>query len=73
MTVVRSRSGYFKIVASMGMVLLMAFFSACDILATEGAREAIANGREIREFEDENIRPLEDKMNTLWVDEIQPR
>jgi hypothetical protein len=73
MTAVRSRSGSFKIVATMGMVLLMAFFSACDILATEGAREAIANGREIREFEDENIRPLEDKMGTLWTDEIQPR
>ena len=73
MTAVRSRSGSFKIVATMGMVLLMAFFSACDILATEGAREAIANGREIREFEDENIRPLEEKMGTLWTDEIQPR
>ena len=73
MTAVRSRSGSFKIVATMGMVLLMAFFSACDIFATEGAREAIANGREIREFEDENIRPLEDKMSALWNDEIQPR
>ena len=73
MTAVRSRSRSFKIVATMGMVLLMAFFSACDILATEGAREAIANGREIREFEDENIRPLEDKINTLWADEIQQR
>ena len=48
MTVVRNRNGSFKITATVGMVLLMAFFSACDVLATEGARDAIAGGREIR-------------------------
>lgn len=73
MTAVRTRNGSFKIVATMGMVLLMAFFTACDVLATEDARDAIANGREIREFEDENLRPLEEKMNDLWVSEIEPR
>jgi hypothetical protein len=51
----------------------MALFSACDVLASEGARDAIAGGREIRAFEDENLRPLEDKMNALFADEIQPR
>lgn len=73
MTAVRTRNGSTKIIATMGMVLLMAFFSACDILATDGARDAIANGREIREFEDENLRPLENEMETLWVNEIEPR
>ena len=73
MSAVRTSNGSFKIVATIGMVLLMAFFSACDVLATEGARDAIANGREIREFEDENLRPLEQEMNDLWVTEIEPR
>lgn len=52
---------------------MMAFLSACDVLATEGARDAIANGREIREFEDANLNPLRDEMNDLWVTEIEPR
>lgn len=73
MTTMRARNRSFKIVATLGMVLLMAFISACDLLATEGARDAIANGREIREFEAKNLRPLEDEMNDLWVNEIQPR
>ncbi len=73
MTAMRSRSGSFKIVATLGMVLLMAFLSACDILATEGARNAIANGREIREFEDRELAPLKRQMDDLWVNEIQPR
>ena len=50
MVAVRSQNNSFKLVAILGMVLMMAFFSACDILATEGARDAIANGREIRAF-----------------------
>ena len=73
MTAVRSRNGSFKILATMAMVLVMALVSACDVLATEGARDAIANGREIREFEDANLRPLEQEMNDLWVTEIEPR
>jgi hypothetical protein len=73
MTAVRTRNGSVKVIATMGMVLMMAFFSACDILATDGARDAIANGREIREFEDQNLRPLEEKMDDLWVNEIEPR
>jgi hypothetical protein len=52
------------------MVLMMAFFSACEVLATEGARDAIAGGREIRAFEDETLGPIEDEMNDLWVAEI---
>ncbi|MBT3996446.1 MAG: hypothetical protein HOF01_11690 [Chloroflexi bacterium] len=73
MTAVRSRNGSFKILATMAMVLVMALVSACDVLATEGARDAIANGREIREFEDQNLRPLQDEMNDLYVNEIEPR
>jgi hypothetical protein len=73
MTAVRSRNGSFKIIATLGAVLFMALFSACDVLATEGARSAIAGGREIREFEDENLRPIEQKMDDLWTGEIQPR
>jgi len=73
MTAVRSRNGSFKVFATMAMVLVMALLSACDVLATEGARDAIANGREIREFEDANLRPLEREMEDLWVNEIEPR
>ena len=73
MTIKRSGSGSFKIVATLGMVLLMAFLSACEILATEGARNAIANGREIREFEDRELAPLEKEMSDLWEYEINPR
>ncbi len=73
MTVVRTRNGSFKILATLGAVLFMAFFSACDILATDGARSAIAGGREIREFEDATLRPIEEEMNDLWVVEIEPR
>lgn len=70
MSVMRSRNGSKKIVLSVGMVLVMAFFSACEVLATEGARDAIAGGREIRAFEDETLGPIEDEMNDLWVAEI---
>ncbi len=73
MTAKRSHSGSFKIVATLGMVLLMAFFSACEVLATQGARDAIANGREIREFENEELAPLKQQMTDLWENEIQPR
>ncbi len=73
MTAVRTRNKSFKIVATLSMVLLMAFFSACEILATEGARDAIAGGRELREFEDETLRPIENEMNDLWVNDIEPR
>ena len=73
MTAIRSRNGSFKLVATMGMVLLMAFFSACDILASDEARNAIANGREIREYEDAELAPLRQEMSDLWENEIQPR
>jgi len=73
MTAVRNRNVSFKLTATVGMVLLMAFFSACDVLATEGARDAIAGSREIREFEDQTLRPIENEMNDLWVNEIEPR
>jgi hypothetical protein len=73
MTAIRSRSGSTKIIATVGMILMMAFFSACDVLATEGARDAIANGREIRAFEDENLVPLQNELNDIYIQEIQPR
>jgi hypothetical protein len=73
MAAVRTRNKSFKIVATLSMVLLMAFFSACEILATEGARGAIAGGRELGEFEDETLRPIENEINDLWVNDIEPR
>ncbi|MDA1279781.1 MAG: hypothetical protein O3B95_07015 [Chloroflexi bacterium] len=73
MNSIRSRNNSAKLVASLGMVILMAFFSACDILASEGAREAIANGREVRALEDAELGPLEREMDALYVNEIQPR
>jgi hypothetical protein len=51
----------------------MAFFSACDVLATEGAQSAIAGGREIRDFEDQELAPLERELEDLFTNEIQPR
>ena len=73
MSLIRSLHYSFRIVASMGMVLFMTFLAACDVLATEGARDAIANGREVRALEDQELGPLEQEMNDLWVNEIQPR
>jgi len=55
------------------MVLFMAFFSACEVLATEGAQSAISGGREIRALEDEHLAPLEQEMNDLYANEIEPR
>jgi len=54
------------------MLLFMAFFSACEVLASEGAQNAIANGREIRQFEDQELAPLERVMEDLFTNEIQP-
>jgi len=59
MTATTPRKMSVKLALSLGMVLMMAFLSACDILATEGARDAIASGRELRQFEDENLRSIE--------------
>ena len=63
MTITQSGTVSFKIVATLGMALLMAILSACEILATEGARDAIAGGREIREFEDRELSPI----RTRWM------
>ncbi len=73
MTALRSRNRSFKIVATIAMVLFMTLASACEILATDGARDAIANGREIRQFEDETLLPIEAELNDLWANEIEPR
>jgi hypothetical protein len=73
MTFSRTHGGYFRIVATLGAVLFMAFFSACEVLASEGAQSAIANGREIREFEDQELAPLEREIEDLFINEIQPR
>jgi len=73
MTFSRTHSGYFRIVATLGMVLFMAFCSACEVFASEGAQSAIANGREIRDFEDKELAPLEREIEDLFVNEIQPR
>ena len=47
--------------------------TACEELLQQGAREAVAAGREIRDLEDTQIRPLEDRMQVLQFDEIEPR
>ena len=73
MSFIRSQSGSLRILATVGMVLFMAFLSACEVLATEGAQSAIAGGREIRALEDEHLIPLKREMDDLFVNEIQPR
>lgn len=73
MTFSRTGNGYVRILSTLGMVLFMAFFSACEVLASEGAQSAISGGREIRDFEDQELVPLKREMEDLFTDEIQPR
>lgn len=73
MSLIRSQRGSFKLLMSLGLVLFAVFLSGCEILATQGARDAIANGREVRALEDRELAPLEQEMNDIWVNEIQPR
>jgi hypothetical protein len=54
-------------------MLFLAFFSACEVFASEGAQSAIANEREIRKFEDQELAPLERELEDLFTNEIQPR
>ena len=63
----------FKSLMSVGLILFVVFLSGCEVLATEGARDAIAGQREVRAIEDRELGPLEQEMNDLFVTEIQPR
>lgn len=47
--------------------------TACEALATESARSAVEAGREVRQLEDTEVRPLEEKLRALYEDEIEPR
>lgn len=47
--------------------------TACEELLQQGAREAVAAGRELRDLEDAELRPIRDKMEALQFNEIQPR
>ena len=47
--------------------------TACEALATESARSAVAAGREVRQLEDTEVRPLENQLRALYEDEIEPR
>ena len=46
--------------------------TACEQLIQEGAREAAQAGREIRDLEDAELRPLQDKMDVLQFEKIEP-
>ena len=46
--------------------------TACEAIATQGARDAVETSREVRELEDTEIRPLEDELRALIEDEIEP-
>ncbi len=46
--------------------------TACEALATQSARDAVETGREVRELEDTEIRPLEDELRALIRNEIEP-
>ncbi|MBM3957265.1 MAG: hypothetical protein FJ313_04350, partial [Gemmatimonadetes bacterium] len=47
--------------------------AGCDFITPDEARRAIEAGRDIRQIEQENIRPLEDGLNSLRVNEMEPR
>ncbi|MCH8102330.1 MAG: hypothetical protein IIB28_04155 [Chloroflexi bacterium] len=46
--------------------------TACEALATQSARDAVETGRQVRELEDTEIRPLEDELRALIENEIEP-
>ena len=54
-------------------LFLLVGATACEGLIQEGAREAVAAGREIRDLEDAELGPIRDKLDVLRFDEIEPR
>ena len=68
----QNRSSY-KFIVSLGLILFSVFLSGCEVLATQGAREAISSQREIRAYEDQELGPLEREMDDLFTLEIHPR
>ena len=70
---IQTRCGSFRRIMSLGLIVFAVFLSGCEILATEGAREAIAGQREVRALEDQKLAPLERELHDLFVLQIQPR
>ena len=71
MSRIQSKHARFRPLMSLGLVLIVVFLSGCEILASEGARDAIASQREVRALEDAELGPLEQEMRDLLVTEIQ--
>ncbi len=46
--------------------------TACEALATQSARDAVETGRQVRELENTEVRPLERELRALIVTEIEP-
>ncbi len=46
--------------------------TACEALATQSARDAVETGRQVRDLEDTEVRPLEDELRALIENEIEP-
>ncbi|NQU96252.1 MAG: hypothetical protein HQ548_01230, partial [Chloroflexi bacterium] len=62
---------YIHFLAAAALVLIMG--AGCEFITPAEAREAIEAGREMRQFEDETIRPLEDELESLRMTEMEPR
>ena len=73
MSRIRKTRGTFRPIMSLGLILFVMFLSGCEVLATQGAREAIAGQREVRALEDQELGPLQRELHDLLVTEIQPR
>ncbi|MFP6595725.1 MAG: hypothetical protein VB860_12290 [Dehalococcoidia bacterium] len=53
-------------------LLFLVGATACEQLIQEGAREAAESGREIRDLNDAEIRPLQDRIEAIQFDQIEP-
>ena len=53
-------------------LLFLVGATACEQLIQEGAREAAESGREIRDLNDAEIRPLQDRIEAIQFDKIEP-
>ena len=70
---IQTRCGAFRPIMSLGLIVFAVFLAGCEVLATEGAREAIASQREVRALEDQELGPLERELDDLFILEIRPR
>ena len=55
------------------VALLALGATACEGLVTGAAQDALQNGREIRDLEDQELLPVERELEDLYADEILPR